>query len=204
MISHRDLVIETTENVYEPREDSFLIADNLKVKKGESVLEIGTGSGILAILAAKRGGKVTAIDLNEDAIECAKKNWENNKGLRNQGHRGSETKTRTEPLKSVPLSPFINFIVGNLFAPVKGEKFDLIIFNPPYLPKEEKYTEKKIDLSYNSAETLERFLKEYKKHLNKNGRALIINSSISGVKVEGKVIAEKKLAFEKLEVIMLQ
>ncbi|HIK02359.1 TPA: methyltransferase, partial [archaeon] len=148
--------------------------------------------------------KVTAIDLNEDAIECAKKNWENNKGLRNQGHRGSETKTRTEPLKSVPLSPFINFIVGNLFAPVKGEKFDLIIFNPPYLPKEEKYTEKKIDLSYNSAETLERFLKEYKKHLNKNGRALIINSSISGVKVEGKVIAEKKLAFEKLEVIMLQ
>jgi len=177
---YKDLVIETADSVYEPREDSFLIADNLNTKKGEKVLEIGTGSGILAILAAKMGSRVTAVDINEDAIECAAKNAEKNDVWG------------------------IKFLHGNLFEPVKGQKFDLIIFNPPYLPKEEKYTEKKIDLSYNSSETLERFLKEYKKYLNKNGRALIINSSISGVKVEGKVIAEKKLPFEKLEVIELK
>ena len=179
-VFYKDLVLEVSESVYEPREDSFLLADNLKVKKGESVLEIGTGSGILAILAAKMGGRVTAVDINDEAIECAAGNAERNNVWG------------------------IKFLVGNLFAPVKDEKFDLIIFNPPYLPKEEKYTEKKIDLSYNSSETLERFLKEYKKHLNKNGRALIINSSISGVKTKGKKIAELKLAFERLEVIQLK
>ena len=75
---YKDLVIETADSVYEPREDSFLIADNLNTKKGEKVLEIGTGSGILAILAAKMGSRVTAVDINEDAIEGAAKNAKKN------------------------------------------------------------------------------------------------------------------------------
>ncbi len=189
-VFYKDLKLDIADSVYEPREDSFLLADNLKAKNaltstsrsargGEKVLEIGTGSGILAILAAKQGADVTATDINEEAVECARKN---------------AIKNRAEG---------IEFLQGDLFAPVSGRKFDLIIFNPPYLPREEKYTDKKIDMSYNSSETLERFLKEYRNYLTEGGCALIVNSSISGVKAGGKIIAEKKLAFEKIFVAEL-
>ncbi len=179
-IFYKDLILDIDENVYEPREDSFLLADNLQVNKGEKILEIGTGAGLIAILAAKRGGKVIAIDINGFAIGCARKNAERN---------GAKE---------------IDFRTGNLFEPLKkGEKFDLIVFNPPYLPREEKYTEKPIDLSYNSSETLQKFLEQYKKFLKKGGRAVIVNSSISGVETNGRIIAEMKLAFEKISVIQL-
>lgn len=47
------------------------------IKKGDSVLDVGTGTGILSILAKKYGaGRVLAVDLNEDAVECAKENAE--------------------------------------------------------------------------------------------------------------------------------
>ena len=202
-VFYRDLILDVDSNVYEPREDSFLLADNLHFKKGEKVLEIGTGAGLISILAAKFGAKVVAIDINPFAVECARKNAELN------GAKG------------------IDFRVGDLFEPLKAsitsdvnstdgrkrkqkeaissiKKFDLIVFNPPYLPREEKYTEKPIDLSYNSSEVLQKFLTEYKKFLKKGGRTVIVNSSISGVEVEGKILAEKKLAFEKLFVIELK
>lgn len=222
-VFYKDIVIETTDSVYEPREDSFLLAaafcpyaivardkDKNLVTKGshekykteiilmatlcegkevreataqsvaKKVLDMGTGSGILAILAARQGAAVTATDINEGAIQCAQKNAALNK------------------------AKDIEFLCGDLFEPVSGRKFDLIIFNPPYLPKEEKYVNKKIDLSYNSSETLENFLKEYKRYLGPGGRALIVNSSISGVAVDGIKVAEQKLAFERLEVIELK
>ncbi len=179
-IFYNDLILDIDENVYEPREDSFLLVKNLQVKKKEKVLEIGTGSGLIAILAASKGAKVVATDLNEHAINCARKNADANNM---QG---------------------IDFRVGNLFEPIKPrEKFDLIIFNPPYLPAEGSYTEKPIDLSYNSSDTLMQFLILYKNFLRKNGRAIIVNSTLSGIQTDGKIIAEQKLAFEKIFVVEL-
>src|SRR3989344_2597294 len=158
---YNDLILETDGNVYSPREDSFLLANNLQVKKGEKVLEIGTGSGLIAILCARKGAEVVATDLNEHAIKCAKKNAEGNKVK-------------------------VDFREGDLLAPLKnGEKFDLIIFNPPYLPRETKYSDRPIDLSYNSSETLEKFLEQYRDFLKENGRAVIVNSTLSGVQAEG-------------------
>ncbi len=97
--------------VYEPAEDTFLIADNLDVKAGEDVLEIGTGCGILAVLAAKAGAKVIATDINPEAVDCAEEN------ARMNGVGGK-----------------IDFRLGSLFEPVAGKTFDLVVFNPPYLP----------------------------------------------------------------------
>ena len=174
---YNDLVLDISENVYEPREDSFLLADNLKVSVGGEVLELGTGSGLQAILAAKQGAKVVATDINPEAIECARKNAEEN---------GVE----------------IEFLVGDLFEP-NEKKFDLIIFNPPYLQKDGP-VKKPIDLSYNSSEVIPRFLEEYEKYLKPGGRAVIVNSSISGVEVPGKVLAKKKLFFEEIEVVELE
>lgn len=180
MITYKNIIIDILENVYSPLEDSFLLADNLNFTGARKVLDLGTGSGLQAILAAKAGCEVVATDINPEAVECARKNAELNK-----------------------VSEKISFRTGNLFTKLENEKFDLIIFNPPYLPKEEKYADRLIDLSYNSSEVLERFLKEYKNYLNKNGRTVIVNSSLSGVFVHGKTIAEKKFDFEKISVVEL-
>jgi len=67
-------VFYVDENVYEPAEDTFLLAENLKVEPEDFVLDMGTGCGILAVLAAKKARKVVAVDINPYAIECAKKN----------------------------------------------------------------------------------------------------------------------------------
>ena len=69
-----EYVFDIYDDVYEPAEDSFLFAENLDVKEGERVLDVGTGCGMLAVIAAKRAGGVVAVDLNPFAIRCAKSN----------------------------------------------------------------------------------------------------------------------------------
>lgn len=65
--------IELEKMVYEPSDDSFLLIDNLNINPGEKVLEIGTGSGIVAMYASKVAGEVVATDINFNAIEIAEK-----------------------------------------------------------------------------------------------------------------------------------
>ena len=74
MIKYQGMEFQTSNNVYEPAEDTFLLGDNLMVRKSDSVLEIGTGTGIIAILASKKAQSVTAIDINKYAVECASNN----------------------------------------------------------------------------------------------------------------------------------
>ncbi|TRO45649.1 methyltransferase domain-containing protein, partial [Candidatus Bathyarchaeota archaeon] len=110
-----DYVFVVDENVYEPAEDSFLFAENLHVKEDETVLDMGTGCGILGILAARSACLVVAVDINPYAVRCAKEN-----ALLNNVHSK------------------ISFVQGDLFAPLnQNAKFDLILFNAPYLPVEE-------------------------------------------------------------------
>ena len=108
-----DFTINTDENVYIPAEDSYLLADNLQIEKGQSVLEIGTGSGIVAMYASRLTDRITVTDINFDACELARKNFEDN------GIDG------------------IEILWGNMFEVVKNRKFDVILFNTPYLPTED-------------------------------------------------------------------
>jgi len=76
----------------------------------------------------------------------------------------------------------INSIESDLFANVKG-KFDVIIFNPPYLPEDpEEDDESKLTTTGGKKghEIIERFLKDAKKHLNQNGIILLLFSSMTG------------------------
>jgi release factor glutamine methyltransferase len=108
-----EFIINTDDNVYIPAEDSYLLAENLLIKEGQSVLEIGTGSGIVAMYASKLTDNITVTDINFDACELARKNFEEN-NIEN-----------------------IEILFGNLFEPVENRKFDVILFNTPYLPTEE-------------------------------------------------------------------
>lgn len=164
--------------VYEPAEDTFLVADHLEVKCGERVLELGTGCGILAILAAKAGAEVVATDINPVALECARVNAVEN------GVFGR-----------------IDFRCGDLFDPVRGELFDTIIFNPPYLPVEpkEKLNEP-LELAWdggkNGRRVIDRFLNELSLHLGPGGRAIFVQSSLSNLSKTIQFLESKNFEFK--------
>ncbi len=170
--------------IYEPSEDSFLIQKYVKKYAKGKVLDIGTGSGILAETALKKTKDVLAIDINEECVEHTRK-----KG--------------------------INCIKSDLFENVKG-KFDLIIFNPPYLPMD-KNEPRDSQLSTTGGkkgyEIIERFLKKTKGHLEEKGKILLVCSSLTGnvellfkkYRYNFKKLETKKLPFfEELYVYLLK
>ena len=177
-------------SVYKPAEDTFLLAENMHLNGGEEVLEIGCGCGVLSLLAARKARRVVAVDLNSEAVKAAKAN-----ALANS------------------LESKVEVRLGNLFEPLKPgkEKFDLIIFNPPYLPgnlKDSSIAEKAWIGGRGGREILDRFLNDAGKWLKPKGRIIFVQSSITGIKktirilkaqgFRAKILAEKKLFFETL------
>ena len=156
-----DFIINTDDNVYVPAEDSYLLADNLEIKKGQSVLEIGTGSGIVAMYASRLTDDITVTDINFDACELARKNFAEN-GIEN-----------------------IEILWGNLFEVVENKKFDVILFNTPYLPTEDdEVLDNTINYAFdgglNGRKVIDLFLNEVGNHLNDGGIVQMIQSSLSG------------------------
>ena len=156
-----EFIINTDNNVYVPAEDSYLLADNLLIKEGQSVLEIGTGSGIVAMYASKLTDEITVTDINFDACRLAEKNFREN-GIEN-----------------------IEILFGNMFEPVKNRKFDVILFNTPYLPTEDgEILEDTINYAFdgglNGRKVIDVFLNEVRNHLNEGGIVQLIQSSLSG------------------------
>ena len=156
-----DFIINTDDNVYVPAEDSYLLADNLEIKTGQSVLEIGTGSGIVAMYASRLTDDITVTDINFDACELARKNFTEN-GIEN-----------------------IEILWGNLFEVVENRKFDVILFNTPYLPTEDdEVLDNTINYAFdgglNGRKVIDLFLNEVGNHLNDGGIVQMIQSSLSG------------------------
>ncbi|MDI6884414.1 MAG: MoaD family protein [Hadesarchaea archaeon] len=177
-------------DVYEPAEDTFLLAENLDVRRGERTLELGTGCGILAILAAKAGARVTATDINPAALECARAN-----------------------VAAHGVADRIGFRLGDLFEPVAGKRFNLVIFNPPYLPiPDQDSIGTPLDLAWEAGPdgraVINRFLNELPEHLAPSSRALFVQSSLADVEktiraleakgMRAEIVARRKLSFEEL------
>lgn len=121
------------------------------VSKGTRVLDLGTGSGICAIFAARLGAEVIATDISPEAVRCAQINT-----LAHHFEQVIETR------------------IGDLFEPVREEKFDLVLFNPPFFRGQPLGI---ADHAWRSPDVFDRFLRELPTQLAKNGRALIVLSS---------------------------
>jgi len=118
---------------------------------GRSVLDLGTGSGVCALFAARHAQRVVAVDINRNAVRCARIN-----AFMNQ------------------LDTRIELCHGDLFAPVAGQRFDLVTFNPPFLlgvPKDER------DAAWRSSDLAVRFAAGLDAHLAPRGMALLLLSS---------------------------
>ena len=144
--------IESDKGVYPPSEDSYLLLQCLDIGK-ERMLEIGTGTGIIALHAAKIGADVTAVDKNRKAVKNALRNAEKN---------------HIE----------ITFKESDLFSNVDG-RFDVIVFNPPYLPSEEM--KEAWEGGREGIEIAKRFLSEASRHLNPGGRIYILLSTLGNI-----------------------
>ena len=115
------------------------------------VLDLGTGSGVGALFAARRGFRAVAVDVNPQAVRCARINA--------LLHHLEE---RIEPRQ------------GDLFAPVGGERFDLVLFNPPFFRGEPAGA---LDRAWRGTDVLERFAAGLAGALAEGGTALLCLST---------------------------
>ncbi|WP_461461075.1 HemK2/MTQ2 family protein methyltransferase [Methanobrevibacter sp.] len=169
----KDFEIETNDLVYIPAEDTFLLAENLEIKESDTVLEIGTGTGTVGLFASKlTNGQITVTDINFDALELARVNFSKN-NIEN-----------------------VEFVFGNLFDELENRKFDVILFNTPYLPTDEDDI---IDDNLNYAfdggadgrKIIDPFLYEVKNHLNKGGLVQLIQSSLSDINKTFEILSKE-------------
>jgi len=107
--AYRGCVIEVPDALAAPKKGSLFFCRNLTVVAGERMLEIGAGLGLAAVLAAKAGARVVATDVVPEAVEAVRANARRN---------GVDVDAR----------------LGDCYAPVAGERFDLICTNPPQMP----------------------------------------------------------------------
>jgi HemK-related putative methylase len=183
------LVIPSVFNPKLPRTGEFLASmlDAKTVRRDFSVLDMGTGSGVCAIFAAKYAARVVAVDINPAAVRCAGINV-----LLNHVERKIEVRH------------------GDLFNAVPGEQFDLIVFNPPFLrgaPRDDR------DRAWRSSDVAERFSAGLRDALKPAGFALVLLSSFGDARhflerfydagLGISVLAERRFVNETLTVFKL-
>ena len=172
-----------------PRTGEFLASqiDSRLVPRDCEVLDMGTGSGICAVFAARHARRVVAVDINLAAVRCAGINAL----LNDVEHK-------------------IDLRHGDLFAPVLDERFDLILFNPPFVqgpPRDDR------DRAWRSNDVAERFAAGLAAHLKPAGSALVLLSTFGDGYVfleefrkhdfEVSVLAERRFVNERLTIFRL-
>src|SRR3954469_19039930 len=156
--------IVTLPGVFRPRPDSWMLARHLcaRVRPGASVLDLCTGSGAIAVAAARCGaGAVTAIDISRRSVATVRINARLN-GVQ------------------------VRAVRGDLFAPVAAERFDVIVSTPPSLPAEDdalppRGPERAIDAGTDGRVLLDRICARAADHLRPGGVVMLVHSDLIGV-----------------------
>lgn len=170
----------TVPGVFRPRSDSVLLAAIAaqRATPGSSALDPFTGSGILAVAAARAGARATAVDVSRRAVACAALNARLN-GVR------------------------VRALRGDLFSPVAGQRFDLIVANPPYLPGESDGPVRGAARAWEGGPDgralIDRLCDAAPSHLEAGGELLLIHSDVCGEQATVKRLEAGGLEVEVLE-----
>jgi HemK-related putative methylase len=150
-----------------------------------TVLEVGTGTGLVALSAARLAARVVATDVNPAAARCAKLNAVAN-GLAGK----------------------VEIYEGDMFAPVAGRKFDLILCNPPYFRGEPRTDAQLAYMGGPNLEWITRFAREAHTHLAPGGSLACVFGSAADVPTlvslieaqgwQGRTVANRLTLFEYL------
>jgi release factor glutamine methyltransferase len=156
----RDLRLLTPPGVFAPRPDAAMLLDAAAERLRGEVLDVCTGSGVLAISAARLGVRVTAVDLSRRAV------WATRINARMNGVK-------------------VEAVRGDLFCPLAGRRFDVILSNPPYIPVPPRARRKvgshAWDAGGDGRLVLDPLCRGAVHHLNPGGEALIVHSSLAWV-----------------------
>lgn len=137
------------------------------------VLDLCTGSGVVALAAAKRGARVLAVDVSRRAVLTARMNARLN-GLE------------------------VDAVRSDLFSAVDGARFDLIVSNPPYLPGEDdglpqRGAARAWEGGRSGREFIDRICNEAPEHLLPGGSVLLVHSSVCGVQATLRALSSRGL-----------
>lgn len=150
--------------VYPPQEDTWLLVDALKrenVSSHTRLLDLCTGTGAVAVVAAAMGARVTAVDVSPRAAMNARIN-----ARLGRNH--------------------VRVLQGDLTDPVRGKRFDVIVSNPPYVPGEDDALptggiERAWDAGKNGRALLDRICEQAPELLAPTGVLLLVQSALIGV-----------------------
>ena len=152
------LVAPSVFNPKRMRTGEFLVSQlDSRIGPEAEVLDMGTGSGVGAVFAARRARRVVAVDINAAAVRCARIN-----ALLNRAEGTVDVRH------------------GDLFDPVAGERFDLILFNPPFKTGEARDDR---DRAWRANGLGERFAEGLDRHLKPGGAALLLLSTFGDERV---------------------
>ncbi|HSZ07381.1 MAG TPA: methyltransferase [Steroidobacteraceae bacterium] len=151
------------------------------------VLDMGTGSGVCALAAARHARRVVASDIDESAVRCARINM-----LLNE----ADAK--------------VHVLQGDLFEPLGDRRFDVVLFNPPFV---RGIPRNNADRAWRSPDMAERFAAGLRAHLRPSGYALVLLSTYGDPRTfieefrrhafEISIVSERSYINEKLAILKL-
>ncbi|MEE9586098.1 MAG: HemK2/MTQ2 family protein methyltransferase [Nitrososphaerales archaeon] len=175
------------DNIYSPAEDTFLLIKAIRRYAADRVLEIGIGSGLVLSELVEKNNLAVGVDLDIQAVKSAK-----------------------DSISNKPAWSKVNLVRCDSASPFRDGAFDLVVFNPPYLPSEE-IMDTTVDGGSGGVEVSMAWFREASRCLGKGGKIVFVASSLSDVEglfeyVRGfgfgvEVLSRARLFFEELSVV---
>lgn len=188
-------------DIYEPEEDSYLLSKYVKqfTSKDDNVLEIGIGSGIQCESALNKikersgNGIVVGLDINPRAVKHCKSSEYTKTGFFYESNLFETLKNKTFDIKTKKLK--------NIEPKNHENKFDIIIFNPPYLPDANDAEEIKYITTggKHGYEIIDDFMKDASRFLTPHGKILMVFSSFTKKNKVDEIIEKYLFKYDLLE-----